>query len=440
MSVEDYKEVFSDTFDPVGYANGLVVSTNESFSENPLSHNIFSDSSEKELDLETAAKKVAFALKDVDNRISKAAAANYETLIDEFEVMERFQKSLTIGLLNSLNELQLLTQPLDKDFVQNYDTLQKLTTRQENIQTTLSLVNELLFFLDSLKKFNTAFKEVPMEETFSRKEKITKENLEVLTDSLKKASGLFYLLNKIINDNNDKDGLFKQTKVIRTFNKEYKGGKIDKINNFCLDLLKNDSFVEQAEEALKTVVCTMVIFNTTDLLIELFNRLYKQEQAACVSILKNSMVSPENFDSTMAQVSRKSRKMLVLMRVLSGLHLLTYNHDVLEAYPFAFLEKNTGSQPDLLSLGEFILKNMSVSMNNNTLFTNFFKDLSIEFEKMVSRTMVKGGPVAKNLKANKARIGDSIKKRIIENNSDFYHVGEKNLEVVMMTNAIRKLA
>ncbi|GMM35929.1 hypothetical protein DASC09_032540 [Saccharomycopsis crataegensis] len=480
--LSEYKDLITDGFAASQYANGLLLSTNNlylsqlnSLNQSVLLNEIENDnSSENELDLVTAMKKISFSIKDVNSKIVKISSSNYDVLINEFEKIESFQKDFNNTLQNSLKELNHFMEILNRDFLMNYESSQKYIRRLKNIHKTYSLINDLILFIDGVKKFNSSFRNIQLDKTYNNIESVSPEELGTLNKNLMKMTNHYYFLNKLLHEDeklydsgSQSRNSFKQLKIVKNFNKVYKIEKIDLLNNYCLDLLKNDNFFETTADGepnsedykakvIVTVIITLMIINNNDSFVEIFHRYYKYELNNCMNLLKKILISPKSFDNSMIKVAKKSDKILKIMRILQNLRLLNYDSSLMKNNPFETCIINDDSNSSYTSIGDknitretttdhtlsldvFILKNMPVSLNNNSLFTNFYKDISVEFESMISGTLLKGGPVAKNLKNNYSKILASIKKRILENSSDFYKISEKNIEVVMMCNSIKKL-
>lgn len=529
--LSQFSDLLADDFVPSQYANSLLLSTNNLYVsqlnslQESITNDIIGNSSnnvdpENELDLVTATKKVLFNIQEAQSKIAKISSTHYDSLINEFEKIEYFQSSFN-SLQGSIVQLNESMAVLKTDFLQNYEACSKIINRLQNIHSTFSLINDLILFLDGLRRFNNSFKTIQFSTTAeledsSYSSSIPQETIDSVNKNLTKTANNFYLLNKILHGtayHNQKNisssngtsetgangtatkiktdttsnsptlnASFKQLKIVKDFNTMYKIDKIDRINNYCLDLLKSDTFVEltvhqpiiaspSPSNLIVSVLITLMIFNTKDSLIEILNRYYKHEVSYCTNLLKKILISPRHFDHSMQRISLKSKKILAVAKVLSSLKLLSYDTALLNGNPFIDLVivhdnnaninskyennsdnhnqshgdhsksniSNDNNKNSNLTLNTFVLKNLSISINNRSLFTNFYKDISLQFEDLIAKTLFKGGPVAKNLKANYASINASITKRVVECDCDYYHVNEKSLEVLMMRNSIRKL-
>ena len=382
QDLSDYETYTDESFVPVEFANGLVVSTND-----PETTNI---------DILTSLKRLKFDLRDLNKKIKKSIDVNYESLIDEFENLEKL--SSTVNEINpALSHLNSSYMRLQKEIVDPYSECVKLHLALKKIHQTSTLIRSSLYFIALITKIEM----IDSSDHSLRADNYG--NLELISEHLFKLkqyiSGTPYPRTlKIVRDYE----LFQSSLVSHCVN----------IGSAYLKGLTPRGYNDQG--VLNVAKSLMYISPST-----LYNRLQEvmtKLSSRSINLISRNFNNVDTLENVFRQVSMDAK-------------MLTSMQNVLESNMWIEDDESSAS-----NMWNQIQKFLDL---NAPLCTIFWRDIATGIEPRLKTIIQKGGPIAGNLKDSKESIKQTVKNSVSDS------LGKTDdgdsMELTIMLNSVRSL-
>ena len=382
QDLSDYEAYTDEPFIPVDFANGLVVSTN--------------DPETSQMDILTSLKRLKFDLRDVNKKIKKSIDENYESLIDEFENLEKL--ATTINEINpALSHLNSSYKRLQKEIVDPYSECVKLHLALKKIHQTSSLLRSSLYFIALITKIET----------------IDNSEHSLCADyykNLQLVASLLYKLKHYIAST----PYPRTLKIVRDY-ELFQSSLISHCVNVGSSYVKGLTSREYNDQAASNVTKSLMYLSPSTL----YNRL--QEVLTRLSF-KSINVIARNFNNVNALES-------VFRQVSIDAKMLTSMQNVLESINWVGQDES-----NVTTVWDQVQKSLDLNAPLNTIY---WRDIATGIEPRLKAIVKKGGPIARNLKDSKEEIKNVVRKSVSNSlEPDDNHDG---MELTVMMNSIRCL-
>lgn len=401
--LKDFDNVLQDSFNPIKFANDLLLMTNNGSSNDT---NEESQSPKNVIDLDTSIKRINFDLNEVDKLYEGTLSQNSSILINQMYESRQNNDNISKSLLESLNFVESSYERLNNEVLKPYELTQKLQSTLNKVHQTSTLLRDSLLYLHIFNMIKTL---TPQLTSINNNTKSS-----TLVDKRQKND------ENGIGNNNDKaflhlklSSLYYQLQL--TLEKNINLNSLTRIKNLQSDWIKTNK--------------RQLIKNLSNILYQYCNYLNgsKKErkqlddlnQLICKLARSLFLLSPNDFNSSI------NRFMESLITVNSQLLIKTINN--VKEFPSALskVTKNVESLnilQDLLStvtIDTLTQKNLiSIILINNSSSSSLSANSSLEdihwmkvsqlFKKELEISFNRGGPVGKNLLKNKSFLKDTM--------------------------------
>ncbi|KAG7899512.1 hypothetical protein KL935_003822 [Ogataea polymorpha] len=377
---------YLEDFDPLKYANELVVSTN--------------NVEESELDLTTSIKRLQFDLKDVEKRLQKTASENYTTLISELDTAEELHNTIQL-IKPSLKQVNASYARLETEILQPYNESSNLHSALRKIHQTSNLLRSSTYFIYLI----------------SRIEEIDKTDQELNKKPFKSLISLARLLNQVKIHLADSPFL-KSLKLVRDY-ESFQQLQTAKVMDICNTHLKNLSLSYDAQSMLNLINALSIM--SSESFYNQLQQLLSLKIAAAINLIIKNLNNTKSLDRVFAEVSASGR-------------LINQLEKVMKSNKWQDANNTKDTQPSTLTIYE---KVNSVLQFGSSLGTLFWKDTAIGVEPKFKEIVTRGGPIARNLRQLKEEIKNFIKNAVLDSFEG--DRGPECLEVRMMLNSVASL-
>ncbi|KAG7925853.1 hypothetical protein KL925_004263 [Ogataea polymorpha] len=377
---------YLEDFDPLRYANELVVSTN--------------NVEESELDLTTSIKRLQFDLKDVEKRLQKTASENYTTLISELDTAEELHNTIQL-IKPSLKQVNASYARLETEILQPYNESSNLHSALRKIHQTSNLLRSSTYFIYLI----------------SRIEEIDKTDQELNKKPFKSLISLARLLNQVKIHLADSPFL-KSLKLVRDY-ESFQQLQTAKVMDICNTHLKNLSLSYDAQSMLNLINALSIM--SSESFYNQLQQLLSLKIAAAINLIIKNLNNTKSLDRVFAEVSASGR-------------LINQLEKVMKSNKWQDANNTKDTQPSTLTIYE---KVNSVLQFGSSLGTLFWKDTAIGVEPKFKEIVTRGGPIARNLRQLKEEIKNFIKNAVLDSFDG--DRGPECLEVRMMLNSVASL-
>ncbi|KAG7892254.1 hypothetical protein OGATHE_005638 [Ogataea polymorpha] len=377
---------YLEDFDPLKYANELVVSTN--------------NVEESELDLTTSIKRLQFDLKDVEKRLQKTASENYTTLISELDTAEELHNTIQL-IKPSLKQVNASYARLETEILQPYNESSNLHSALRKIHQTSNLLRSSTYFIYLI----------------SRIEEIDKTDQELNKKPFKSLISLARLLNQVKIHLADSPFL-KSLKLVRDY-ESFQQLQTAKVMDICNTHLKNLSLSYDAQSMLNLINALSIM--SSESFYNQLQQLLSLKIAAAINLIIKNLNNTKSLDRVFAEVSASGR-------------LINQLEKVMKSNKWQDANNTKDTQPSTLTIYE---KVNSVLQFGSSLGTLFWKDTAIGVEPKFKEIVTRGGPIARNLRQLKEEIKNFIKNAVLDSFDG--DRGPECLEVRMMLNSVASL-
>ncbi|KAG7879193.1 hypothetical protein KL905_003413 [Ogataea polymorpha] len=377
---------YLEDFDPLKYANELVVSTN--------------NVEESELDLTTSIKRLQFDLKDVEKRLQKTASENYTTLISELDTAEELHNTIQL-IKPSLKQVNASYARLETEILQPYNESSNLHSALRKIHQTSNLLRSSTYFIYLI----------------SRIEEIDKTDQELNKKPFKSLISLARLLNQVKIHLADSPFL-KSLKLVRDY-ESFQQLQTAKVMDICNTHLKNLSLSYDAQSMLNLINALSIM--SSESFYNQLQQLLSLKIAAAINLIIKNLNNTKSLDRVFAEVSASGR-------------LINQLEKVMKSNKWQDANNTKDTQPSTLTIYE---KVNSVLQFGSSLGTLFWKDTAIGVEPKFKEIVTRGGPIARNLRQLKEEIKNFIKNAVLDSFDG--DRGPECLEVRMMLNSVVSL-
>ncbi|KAG7904727.1 hypothetical protein KL907_003603 [Ogataea polymorpha] len=377
---------YLEDFDPLRYANELVVSTN--------------NVEESELDLTTSIKRLQFDLKDVEKRLQKTASENYTTLISELDTAEELHNTIQL-IKPSLKQVNASYARLETEILQPYNESSNLHSALRKIHQTSNLLRSSTYFIYLI----------------SRIEEIDKTDQELNKKPFKSLISLARLLNQVKIHLADSPFL-KSLKLVRDY-ESFQQLQTAKVMDICNTHLKNLSLSYDAQSMLNLINALSIM--SSESFYNQLQQLLSLKIAAAINLIIKNLNNTKSLDRVFAEVSASGR-------------LINQLEKVMKSNKWQDANNTKDTQPSTLTIYE---KVNSVLQFGSSLGTLFWKDTAIGVEPKFKEIVTRGGPIARNLRQLKEEIKNFIKNAVLDSFEG--DRGPECLEVRMMLNSVASL-
>lgn len=385
--LSDYDTFLEPDFNPITFANDLLLATN---------------SNQNELDISTSIKRVKFDINNIDLNLEKISAEDHDNLIKGIH-KSTASKDLFQQLSPSLDHINSSYQRLENDIIEPYKEATKIQDALKKIHSTSYLLRAVTYFLYLVQQ---------IEENSSLETLDIKKNKN--TKLLVKLAKYHQQLNSHITKNTN----LKSLKTVR----DYEPIGIEKNRQF-LQLLKTSiksiderSIKIKPEPEIKDYLQALALLDRSELYRSI-SELLTTNVTVSVNLLTRVLNSPRNLENALEEVSRKGSLISQISKYLDQIDLNNVTDDA------------TTSRKSLLS-------DLLDHLEHSNLLSVFWREVAKRFEVKFKETMNRGGPVAKSLSSYKEQIRGAIVKKVVQSDSK---ISKDGIEVRMMLNAVSTL-
>lgn len=381
--LSDYDSYLEKDFDPIRFANGLVLSTNSQDDDN--------------LDLQTPLKRLNFDLKDIEKRIKKSVGNNYTDLIGEWEGLEKFSKAVT-ALDPAVKQLNSSFGRLDEEILQPYQECDRIHSALKKIHQTSTLLRASIYFLYLISKI----------------EEIDKSDSSLNKRPYQKLVRIAIILNQLKQHLTDSPYM-KSLKLVRNYELFQQ-----RLTSRTIDAAANGirSFTADYDEASMSNPIFALLYLSPGTFYNKLQQLMSTKTNQAVTLVSRNLNNTKNMDRIFNEVSRSATMFARLDNVLRS---------------HKYIDSN-GNQTD-----NTIWDEVSRTLDLNVpLVTGFWRDVATGIEPKFREIASKGGPIARNLRDSKESIRSSIK-RAVANSTIEGSDGNAQLEETLMINSTKSL-
>ncbi|ODQ57790.1 hypothetical protein WICANDRAFT_65138 [Wickerhamomyces anomalus NRRL Y-366-8] len=399
IDLSDYDTFLEPDFNPISFANDLLLATN---------------SSQNELDLSTSIKRVKFDINNIDLNLEKISTDDHDNLIKEIH-KSITSKELFQQITPQLDHVNSSYQRLEKDIIDPYKEATKIQDALKKLHSTSYLLRSVTYFLYLVQQI----------EDFSNSEEISNtipNNSKINTKLLVKLSKYHQQLNTHISKNPN----LKSLRIVR----EYEPIAIERTRSL-LQLLKNSiKSIDERSIKSKSDIELKEIFQSLALLdkSELYNsirELLSTNVIISVNFLTRVLNSPRNLENALDEVAKKGTLISKISKILDQIDL----NSITDVESLSTSSQNNVSKKSLLN-------DLLDSLEIVNLLSVFWRDVAKKFELKFKETMNRGGPVAKSLSSYKEQIRASIIKKVTQSDAS---ISKDGIEVRMMLNSVSTL-
>lgn len=390
IDFSDYDTFLEPDFNPIGFANDLLLATN---------------SNQNELDISTSIKRVKFDINNVDLNLEKISAEEHDNIIKEIH-KSNTSKELFQQLSPHLDLVNTSYQRLQKDIIDPYKEATKIQDALKKIHSTSYLLRAVTYFLYLVQQI----------------EEITTSDSFVTPGQNSKLLVKLAKYHQQLNSHILKNPNLKSLRLVR----DYEPIALEK-NKQLLTILRTSvksiderSIKSKSETEIKEIFQAFALLDKLELYRSI-NDLLLTNVTVSVNLLTRVLNSPRNLENALDEVRRKGT-------------LISQASKLLEQIPLKnVIEQNTiSTSSNKITLLADLLDTLEIS----NLLSVFWRDTAKKFEVKFRETMNRGGPVAKSLSSYKEQIRNSIVKKVVQSDPT---LSKDGIEVRMMLNAVSSL-
>ncbi len=399
IDLSDYDTFLEPDFNPISFANDLLLATN---------------SSQNELDLSTSIKRVKFDINNIDLNLEKISTDDHDNLIKEIH-KSITSKELFQQITPQLDHVNSSYQRLEKDIIDPYKEATKIQDALKKLHSTSYLLRSVTYFLYLVQQI----------EDFSNSEEISNtipNNSKINTKLLVKLSKYHQQLNTHISKNPN----LKSLRIVR----EYEPIAIERTRSL-LQLLKNSiksiderSIKSKSDIELKETFQSLALLDKSELYNSI-RELLSTNVIISVNFLTRVLNSPRNLENALDEVAKKGTLISNISKLLDQIDL----NSITDVESLSTSSQNNVSKKSLLN-------DLLDSLEIVNLLSVFWRDVAKKFELKFKETMNRGGPVAKSLSSYKEQIRGSIIKKVTQSDAS---ISKDGIEVRMMLNSVSTL-
>ena len=399
IDLSDYDTFLEPDFNPISFANDLLLATN---------------SSQNELDLSTSIKRVKFDINNIDLNLEKISTDDHDNLIKEIH-KSITSKELFQQITPQLDHVNSSYQRLEKDIIDPYKEATKIQDALKKLHSTSYLLRSVTYFLFLVQQI----------EDFSNSEEISNtipNNSKINTKLLVKLSKYHQQLNT----HNSKNPNLKSLRIV----KEYEPIAIERTRSL-LQLLKNSiksiaerSIKSKSDIELKETFQSLALLDKSELYNSI-RELLSTNVIISVNFLTRVLNSPRNIENALDEVAKKGALISNISKLLDQIDL----NSITDVESLSTNSQNNISKKSLLN-------DLLDSLEIVNLLSVFWRDVAKKFELKFKETMNRGGPVAKSLSSYKEQIRASIIKKVTQSDAS---ISKDGIEVRMMLNSVSTL-
>jgi hypothetical protein len=377
----EYDVFLAEGFDPISFANSLVVATN-----NPT---------DVDVDLDAPTRRMRYSLEELDTRINELAGANYTEILDQASSITAAKLRLS-PIKAALGHANASFAKLEKDVVAPYEHAQLYHAALKKLHGTSLLLRVLTWYLVLARQLA---KQLP-------------DGKGTATMGHETGSALFQAAEILIELRRQVEThpSLRSLKVVRAHEGTLHGVE-DRIKSSALNSIK-----------------TFSIATSTDTLKNTFQALY---------MLNSALVSSATLSYLKAQIASSST---TLARSIGG-SIATFESatsdartraQCLVAMTEALGRATVAGESDKRSLLGIVLNSLDVK----SLVTEFWRDLASGLDSRMRDVLVRNPSAKRIVNTNLERFKDIVRSAVIAGGG----VSDSGLEVKVMVNAIASMA
>ena len=369
--LEDFEAFLEPSFDPLQFANGLLLATNDD---------------ENELDLVTPMKKLRFDLEECERRMTKVASSNHELLVSAIKDVKTTRTLVADQFGLQLQRLNTSFERVRTGLMEPYDDAVKLHSALKRIQTTLNLLRGAVYFVFLVQQLEEA-SPGGSDQSHARHDLVRLARAHVNLSKLYKQT-----------TDGDETTTTNQANLmtialVRDYQSIHLAKRSDLVSQ-CLLIINNDvahaqSFTS-ANKQLQDALVALHVLDPNECLHTLERATITRHTQILCTQLSRALQAPRNFTLVLEEVNESSREFL--NRLTEVLH----NTYVAESQP----------------LSSKILPTLALCEGFETMELWFWHRLGDKFKRNVAATMARGGPIAKNIKIYHEGINNAIETTI----------------------------
>lgn len=390
--LSDYDTFLEPEFNPISFANDLLLATN---------------SNQNELDLSTSIKRVKFDINNIDLNLEKISSEGHDSLIEGIQ-KSNTSKEWFQEISPRLDHMNTSYQRLEKDIIDPYKEATNIQDALKKIHSTSYLLRAITYFLYLVQQIE---------------ELSTSNEIYTNTPTSKVNTKLLVRLSKYhqqLKTHIVKNPNLKSLKIAR----DYEPIAVERNQNLLAILKSSIKSIDErtlkskSESELKELFQSLALLNRNELHRSI-SELLSSNVIVSVNLLTRVLNSPRNLDNALGEVSKKGVIISNIAKLLDQISLESLT--------------DSGS---LNNSKKSLLNDLLYSLEITNLLSVFWRDVAKRFELKFKETMNRGGPVAKSLSSYKDQIRHSIVKKVTQSDPT---IAQDGIEVRMMLNAVSSL-
>lgn len=381
----DYEVYLEDSFDPIKFANSLVLATN--------------DANDANVDLEVPAKRLRYDLEEVDQKIKNITETHYEELI-EIAAQPKSAKENLPPIKNALNHVNQSYKKLQRDILTPYYTASNLYSALKRLHATTGLLRALTWYLYLARQLSLLSK--PLHTVPENPRSMRAANLDILqpNDLLRAGQTLTELRAQIARE----PGL-RSLHVARTHE-----ASLDKLQaklvSHCLNVIKfyvakpssSEEHTPSDYTLLVTNACYTLYLLKPKTLASAIQKYHVAQVSASVNDVSRSLgtlnLSLNRFSTAFAATADRVLSVYTLNKSLASFTTPASSTEPLEDDEDTASRTGEPTPGSGVSLWQFV----STSLNCKSLAQTFWRDFARNLEPTVQDFTAKNSNVAKTIR------------------------------------------
>lgn len=369
--LEDFEAFLEPSFNPLQFANGLLLATNDD---------------ENELDLVTPMKKLRFDLEECERRMTKVASSNHELLVSAIKDAKTMRTLVADQFGPQLQRLNTSFDRVRTGLIEPYDDAVKLHSALKRIQATLNLLRGAVYFVFLVQQLEEVLLAVS-DQSHARHDLVRLARTHI------NFSKLYKQTTDVDEPTTTNHASLMTIALVRDYQSIHLAKRSDLMSQ-CLQIINNDVAHAQsfttANRRLQDALVALYVLDPNECLHTLERATITRQTQILCNQLSRALQAPRNFTLVLEEVNESSQQ------TLNRLNEVLHNTNVAESQP----------------LSSKILPILALREGFKTIELWFWHKLGDKFKRNVAATMARGGPIAKNLKIYHEGINHAIETTI----------------------------
>lgn len=423
--LKDFDNVLQDSFNPIKFANDLLLMTNNGSSNDT---NEESQSPKNVIDLDTSIKRINFDLNEVDKLYEGTLSQNSSILINQMYESKQNNDNISKSLLESLNFVESSYERLNNEVLKPYELTQKLQSTLNKVHQTSTLLRDSLLYLHIFNMIKTLTPQLTSinnntksSTLVDKRQKNDENGIGNNNDKaflLIKLSSLYYQLQLTLEKNINLNSLTRIKNLQSDWIKTNKRQLIKNLSNILYQYCNylNGSKKERKQlDDLNQLICklarSLFLLSPNDFNSSI-NRFMESLITVNSQLLIRTIKNVKEFPSALSKVTKNVESLNILQDLLSTVTI------------------DTLTQKNLISVILINNSSSSSSFANSSLEDMHWMKVSRLFKKELEISFNRGGPVGKNLLKNKSFLKDTMHEYLEHKNDASLSIMLKSLSIL----------